>query len=106
MPRYCFECQCGRTEAVIRPMSESSDPLACQDCGEPMQRDIPAEHGRKTTPHFAKPIELWSIAPNTPEEYRQLAEAGAEMGPQGVPLARSRSEKLRLLNLVGHVEMS
>lgn len=45
MPLYAYRCPaCGRTEEVIRPMSESGDTLSCS-CGEQMDRDMAAENG-------------------------------------------------------------
>jgi len=57
--------------------------------------------------NFHKPLEMMSIAPNTPAERRQLEAVGATFHPEtGAPLAHNRAEKLRFLKAVDYVEMS
>ncbi len=107
MPQYCYKCpECGSTLTEFRSIDARNRGCMCS-CGTFCERDMLSEG----VPHsmndaFYKPIEMHSIAPNTPAEKRQLQEAGATFDKEtGVPLARTRSEKLRLLEVVGYVEM-
>ncbi len=105
MPMYCYRCtRCDRVITELRTIA-NRDKLGSCVCGYAAQRDITQESVKSMNQEFAKPIEMWSIAPNTPAEYRQLAEAGARFGEQGVPLAHCRAEKLKLLEVVDHVEI-
>ena len=106
MPTYCYECPaCSAVVSVLRTISERNDPCNCDPCGVLMARNVGASPQRiERKANFHKPVELYSIAPNTPEEKRQLEVAGATFGPGDIPLARNRAEKLRLLEVVGYVE--
>ena len=107
MPMYCYYCpECGSVQTQFRPIVDRDRPATCH-CGGISERDFVAEGSRASmNVAFTKPIEMWSIAPNTQAEHRQLVEAGATFGEGGVPLAHSRAEKLKLLEVVGHVERS
>lgn len=51
---------------------------------------------------FARPIEMYSVAPNSPGEARQLREAGVELTPDTlVPIAHTRQEKMKILEVTG-----
>lgn len=51
---------------------------------------------------FRKPIEMYSVAPNSLGEARQLQEAGIELTPDTlVPIAHTRQEKMKILALTG-----
>jgi len=59
-------------------------------------RGVPGTNQRA----FQVPIEMYSVAPNSPAEARQLQEAGVELHPETlVPIARDRQEKMRILEL-------
>ncbi len=41
MPIYEYYCSnCGQDFEVIRPVSQSSDPAACNNCGNPGERQL------------------------------------------------------------------
>ena len=106
MPQYCYRCPaCGQDKTELRTMADRNDLPKC-GCGETMLRDVVSEHTATPLEEFRKPIEMWSIAPNTPEERRDLEKAGATFNEDGVPLARNRQEKLKFLDTVGFVELS
>lgn len=51
---------------------------------------------------FHTPIEMYSVAPNSPGEVRELRKAGVELTPDTlVPIAHTRQEKMRILALSG-----
>ncbi len=107
MPQYCFQCMaCLHVDTQFRVIPDRNRYAVCSKCGHSSHRDMRAEGSPNSmNDAFYKPIEMYSIAPNTPAEKRQLQEAGATFDKEtGVPLARTRSEKLRLLEVVGYVE--
>lgn len=108
MPQYGHRCQCGETLLDLRPISRHEELPPCPACGTPMPRDltVDAETRRVRNANFHTPIEMYSIAPETSEQHKQLVEAGAEFSPGGIPIARNRGEKMRLLELAGMVEMN
>lgn len=106
MPIYCYCCQeCSNLFSEVRQIRDRNGGATCE-CGGTAVRDHRSTDGRSRNPNFNKPIEMWSIAPNTPAEHRQLAEAGATFGELGVPLAHNRAEKKKLMEVVGHVELN
>ena len=75
MPLYAYRCPaCGRTEEVIRPMSESGDTLPCY-CGRAqMERDMGAENGAVPVgTELARTFwsESLAISPEQVAEHRQ-----------------------------------
>ena len=105
MPLYRHTCEnCGRSVEDFRPMSEMRILPICI-CGMPMARDIQGET-RSGNAAFNKPIELYSLAPETLEQRRELEAVGTTFTPEGVPLARDRAEKKRIMKTAGYVEMS
>lgn len=106
MPMYCYRCnRCDEVITEMRLMRDREQAIAC-DCGGEAIRDLASEGCGSMNQEFGKPIEMFSIAPNDAAEYKQLAEAGATFSPSGAPLARSRAEKKKLMEVVGHVELS
>lgn len=109
MPYYRdfgFSCDsCSRTKVDFRSREEGA-PIC--ECGALMVRDFSVrnkpKHARNAA--FHKPIELYSLAPETPEQRRELEAVGATFTPEGVPLARDRAEKKRIMKTAGYVEMS
>jgi len=107
MPIYAYRCpDCNTTLEDFRFLSRRDELPECDKCGTPMLRDISAECRGIRSPNFHKPIEMFSIAPNTPEEVKELRDAGATFTPELVPLAHNRTEKKRLMKVAGVVEMS
>ena len=105
MPVYQYECECGYVVRETRPMCLRNDWMYCTDCGEAMTLN-PAAHSKTHSPNYHKPIELYSMAPETPEQHAELAAAGATFNPEGVPIAHNRTEKKRLMRAAGMVEMN
>ena len=89
----------------MRLMRDREQVIACE-CGGEAIRDLASETCNSMNQEFHTPIEMYSIAPNDTAEHRQLAEAGATFSPNGAPLAHSRAEKKKLMEVVGHVEMT
>lgn len=105
MPVYCFVCECGAKAEEVRTMESRNMAMPCPSCYREMGRDNVAEHCTSTMKEFHTPIEMHSVAPTNQGEYEQLARAGVEFTPGGqVPIARSRHEKMRILDLVKFVE--
>lgn len=113
MPFYCYKCPaCDATTRDLRSMSESEDPLACE-CGAAMHRDFPAECGKRPPTHYyADPIEMYSVALNDTQEIADFQQRcpGVECSADprnplfGVPVARTREQKKRILRTEGYEE--
>jgi hypothetical protein len=58
-----------------------------------------------TTGAFSVPIEMYSIACETPEQIADLRQAGIEVREDGVPIAYTRQQKLRALKVSGFEEL-
>jgi hypothetical protein len=109
MPERTFVCsKCGKVNLEFQSLMDETIPVCCQ---LPMLRDYVAEttEGRRPTQMFRTPIEMYSIALN-PEEIgdfkRRCPDVEvAESGPMmGVPIARTRQQKLRALKVMGFEE--
>jgi len=76
-----------------------------------MNRDFRAEAPGPPRP-FAKPIMMFSMACNTPEEIAQLRRQAPDVEVSddptdelyGVPIARNRQQKLKALEVIGWEE--
>lgn len=104
MPMYCWKCaNCGRSRDIMRLMARRNDFVICT-CGLTMSRDIGAEQGKKDDRAFDKPIEMYSVGMNSWEvpAFRR-ANPGVEVHG-GVPLARTRADKIRTLRYFGFSE--
>lgn len=111
MPIYEYECNtCHHATDEFQFMSEA-ELTTCPECGgETYQK-------RPSLPHsdmveFHKPIELLSIALNHDDEIREFQKAAPdvpiETDPRsehyGIPIAKSRKQKLQALEAAGFVE--
>lgn len=114
MPVYCHRCSaCGETLTDFRSMGESDQTIMCPKCAEPMGRDYNAERaGNHSMVEFAKPIEMYSIGLNDDDEIREFKrrcpDVDVATDPNnplyGVPIARTREQKLAALEAVGFEE--
>jgi len=114
MPIYEHFCpHCGHEDTFFRPMSGSGDSPACPVCTAAMKRNYQAEGaGPHLDKEFDKPIEMHSIALCNGEDIADFrrrhpdVEIGTDprQNDYGVPKARSRSEKLRILKKEGWIE--
>lgn len=107
MPRYPYTCsKCGSFQDVFKPMAQYRDPEFCK-CGAQMERDFGTGHSCASLDDaFHKPIEMFSVAPETPAQMRKLREQCPDIKftPDRVPIAHSRAEKLRILKVCGFEE--
>ena len=109
MPRYPYTClNCSGRKDVFKPISRYDDPEICPDCGTEMSRDFIAKPPATLDKPFHKPIEMFSIAPETPQEMVDLRRKlpDTQFTRDLVPLARTRAEKKRLLSAVNFQELS
>lgn len=110
MPVYCFKCAtCGTLREEFLPMGRRNDAIKCPECSADMARDITAERTNTPDQEFGRPIEMYSIAPDTPQEEMSLRRKCPDIQwdtEMHVPLARTRHEKLRLLKAAGFIELS
>lgn len=107
MPRYCYVCDnCGLHDSEIVPMFQRRTEVPCA-CGAMMRQDFSkaASVGGRA---FHKPIEMYSVAPNNPQEVAafQRRNPDVKMNDQLVPIAHNRAEKLRILKNEGFEEHS
>lgn len=109
MPLHDWKCSCGIiTKDVYRKSSDLDRPERCPACDGVMHRLPALFHSDMVA--FHRPIEMFSIASEDPAEIRRMKEAGVEVSDDptredyGVPIARTRKDKLRALKAVGFVE--
>lgn len=102
MPRYAMCQDCGH-------MIERYAPMVCAECGwaPKVEQDFsyPAPHVPEV---YDKPIEMYSVAPETPEQLADLREKvpDLEVNDLLVPIARDRPQKKRILKAAGYEEKS
>lgn len=112
MPMYDYECgACGHADVEFHGMH--AEPLAqCPACLAPnYMKQVSRTHGENP---YRTPIELYSIALNTPEEIAAFkarcpeVECNPDLNDPmgGIPVARNRKQKLAALKAVGHVEVN
>ena len=109
MPDRTFVCPvCGHVSLEFQSLMDDTVPVCCK---QPMNRDYAADADprRRPTQEFQKPIELYSIALNPEEipDFRRLCPGVevADTGPlMGIPIARTRQQKLRALRTMGFEE--
>lgn len=78
------------------------DPVWPECCDDIMPRTY--RHNR-VTDAFAKPIEMFSVACNTSEEENELKRKCPDVEMRdGVPIARTRTQKKAVLDAVGFEE--
>lgn len=109
MPCYPYICSCGHTSDVFKPMSKYRDSEFCPQCGKEMQRDFnTGDSCASGNTAYHKPIEMFSIAPSTPDEMVDLRRKlpDTKFTKQGVPLAHTRAEKLAILGACSCEEKS
>jgi len=107
MPMYPYECGCGHAIEVFKPMAQYRTPESCPECGAVMERVHTRRCASLDTP-FQKPVEMFSVAPTNPVELQELRQKmpDVELTSQLVPIARTRTEKLRILKATGFEEHS
>lgn len=105
MPIYEYECQdCGHRDDEFQHMADA--PLdRCPACGGRYARQVSRPSGAMTR-EYRTPIEMHSIAVTGDDEIRAFRRRnpGAEITHDGVPIARTRQEKLRILKNEGFQE--
>jgi len=102
MPLYDYKCrECGHECEEYH--SIHSDLTLCPVCGEDAYRRVPVTTSGAMERQYQKPIEMHSVATDNPAEIRSLRDAGVEVR-DGVPIARTRKEKLTVLKKMGFRE--
>lgn len=114
MPLYSYRCPaCNKTEAVWRSIHDPDKPPRCSQSNCRMARDYADEAaGPHTEREFDTPIEMHSIGLTHPDDIdafrRRHPDVQIGTDPSrddyGVPKARSRAEKLRILEKEGFEE--
>ncbi len=111
MPIYCYECDtCGHAEEDFQSIKSDAHTI-CPNC------DLEGYHRVPTLPNtnmkeFQTPIEMYSIGLNDDDEIRafkqQCPDIDVANDPSdplyGVPIARTRQQKLAALDQAGFVE--
>lgn len=110
MPRYPYTCDaCDDEVDVFKLMSQYDDPETCPTCGAQMAHNFMARGTPATLDKpFHKPIEMFSIAPETPQQMADLRRKlpDTQFTRDLVPLAHTRAEKMRILKAVNYQELS
>ena len=109
MPRYDYVCDsCGIVAEEFCTISKYRSKIPCLDCddGTMMRRDFTRGTPATLDTAFQHPIEMYSVAPETPHELAAFRQRnpGVKLNDQLVPIAHSRAEKLRILRNEGYEE--
>lgn len=111
MPIYPYKCEdCGHNPEVFQRMSDRADTV-CPKCGGGRYHRVPCLPNTDMR-EFRKPIEMFSIGMEDDDEIRAFKErcpdVDVSMDPNdelyGVPIARTRKQKLQALNAAGFEE--
>lgn len=106
MPLYDYKCPvCDQQVELLIPMLEYQSEQPCT-CGAVMQRIFTTK--KSHSPNFRKPIEMFSVAPTSPQELEAFRRKcpDVELTRQLVPIAHNRTEKKQILRAVGFEEKS
>jgi putative FmdB family regulatory protein len=107
----CYEYKCASCQFADTEYQHIHDnPLVeCPECHKPTyEKQVSRVHSSMR--EFSAPIEMFSIACNTTEEIQEMQKAGVNISDDpenplfGVPVARSRHEKLKALKVAHFVE--
>ena len=111
MPIYCYHCDdCGRDDEEFQSIRSIAIDR-CPVCTSKTYHRVPTlSHSMDRA--YAKPIEMQSIALNDPDDIRAFIRRNPNVpmseNPHdplyGVPVARTRAEKLRILKNEGFQE--
>lgn len=114
MPIYVFECpECPNMAEEFMSIRDFLHPPNCPDCKILMERSFRSEGaGNHLDREFHTPIEMYSIAMEDPEEIaefqKQCPDVDVSLDPKdpmyGVPIGRTRNQKLKALKVAGFVE--
>ncbi len=105
MPFRSFKCvDCGRIDEHLTDLHDDGCP-DCPDCDGQTTRNYRAEgHRKHSTGAFGKPITMYSVAMD-PTEVGDFKRAFPDTDlDMGVPIARNRPEKMRILKHFGYQE--
>lgn len=110
MPLYEYCCgSCGHEDLEVKSMSFPAL-VGCPKCGhKAYQRQISLPHNIQD---YRKPIEMFSIAMNTPEQVadfkRRAPDVDVSDDPRdpdfGLPIARNLTQKRQALKAVGYAD--
>ncbi len=104
MPERCFKCTvCGKINQQIQDLFDDIVPTCT--CGGATNRSYKAESDNsRPTKMFHEPIEMFSVG-MSPEEVPVFREANPAIEVRaGVPVAKTRQEKKRVLKYFGYGE--
>lgn len=113
MPLYSYCCsECGKTHDDFRTIGDRDTPGVC-GCGGPAPRQFSPCGSRGMIREFGTPIEMYSVALSDPGEVRdfQRRNPGIDISSDrrdplfGVPVVRTRQQKLSVLRNEGFVEL-
>lgn len=111
MPRYQYACDACEHEFETFQHIRSEPMIRCPECGKPRLQRVPQMCGTLNR-EYKKPIEAFSIALDTEEEIDAFRDRnpGTDISRDrrhplfGVPVLRSRAEKLRVYKREGMIE--
>jgi len=109
MPIYPYRCmKCGHEADEFHKMSDPNMDTCPMCDAKAYEKQVRLPAGG-TMAEFRKPIEMYSVAPATPEEAHALArripDVKMSLDPNdemfGIPIARNRHEKKQVLRATG-----
>lgn len=115
MPLYTYECStCEHTDTDFRTIDARDEPGTCGKCGSGTARIFDPGHTRGVIQEFATPIEMLSVAVDNDHQIREFQQRNPDIeisrakgDPRyGVPIARTRQQKLSVLRNEGFTELN
>jgi hypothetical protein len=105
----CVTCSHSQDEYFKLSSYPYPTTVTCEKCGRVSSKEVSLAH--TDLKEFFRPIEMLSIACNSFEEIREMQKAGIDCSDDpdsenfGVPIVKSRKEKLTALKVAGFQEV-
>lgn len=108
MPMYSFVCpKCGSGRQVVRPMSQSDEPVSCGkiDCIGWMDRDYKTDMFHTSKDHYDKPIvsDAMAVSIDQIPEHRKLF-PDVKITDEGQPIMENYAQHENYLEKTGQIK--
>ena len=106
MPIYTYRCECGHVQDDFRTMASRDEPMPCECCGQPMERDT-VPQSVSVQADWTDPIysDAAGIAPEQVPEARARFKHH-EYTDDGRMVFRSKKHRQKCLKDIGMVDRS
>lgn len=108
MPRYSYICDsCNTSGEIVRPMSESSNPLVCENCGAEARRNFQADLPTRSSGgrEYGRPIISNSLAVSVDQiqEHRRMF-PDIPLTKEGQPVFTNYADHDKYLEKTGFIK--